>query len=196
MGSKINYFYSKIGRDIVNIKETSFDGLYVLESDIFSDQRGYLCEIYKDKLYSDKFLFKNILELEVESKKGVLRGLHYQLEPFAQAKIVRVVSGSILDIVVDIRKSSKTFGKYFSIELNDKNKKQLFIPKGFAHGYLVLSKSTKMIYKMDNDYNSEMARGIMFNDKILNIDWKLSDNPILSEQDKIFPSFKNAEIFK
>ncbi len=180
----------------MNIKETSFDGLYVLESDIFSDQRGYLCEIYKDKLYSDKFLFKNILELEVESKKGVLRGLHYQLEPFAQAKIVRVVSGSILDIVVDIRKSSKTFGKYFSIELNDKNKKQLFIPKGFAHGYLVLSKSTKMIYKMDNDYNSEMARGIMFNDKILNIDWKLSDNPILSEQDKIFPSFKNAEIFK
>ena len=196
MGSKISYIYSKVRNIIMNFIKTSFEELVIIENNIFSDERGYLSEIYKDDYFFNNLSFKNVLELEVKSSKDVIRGLHYQLEPFAQAKIVRVISGSILDIVVDIRQNSKTFGKYFQIELNDKNKKQLFIPKGFAHGYLVLSDSAKIIYKMDNVYNSDMARGIKFDDETLNIDWKLFCEPILSKQDMSFPSFDKAEVFR
>jgi len=178
------------------MSETGLEGLVVIENEVFYDERGYLSEVYKSNEFYDKFSFQNKLELEVTSQKGVLRGLHYQIEPYAQAKIVRVVSGEILDVVVDIRKSSKTFGKHYTVKLNDIDKKQLYIPEGFAHGYYVLSEDAKMIYKMDNIYSMSNAKGIAYDDRTLNIDWKLFDNPLLSEKDSKLPTLEDAHLFE
>ena len=132
-----------------------------------------------------------------KSSKSVLRCLHYQLPPFAQSKLVRVVKGKVLDIAVDIRKGSPTFGEYEAVELSEDNKYQLYIPKGFAHGYVVLSDEAIFSYKVDNYYHKESERGIMYNDSSLQIDWKLPiDQLIISEKDKIQPSFKNADVFE
>ena len=130
----------------------------LIENDIFQDERGSLSEVYKDHMIYEKLGFTNFLELEVESVKGVLRGLHYQLDPHAQAKIVRVVNGSILDVVVDIRRSSKTFGKWCSNVLDSEKKQQLYVPRGFAHGYYTLEPNTKLIYKLDNLYTREVSK--------------------------------------
>ena len=169
----------------------------VIKPKVFKDDRGYFLETYKEKELNDFLGFDVNFCQENESKSsfGVLRGLHFQNPPFSQAKLVRVIQGNILDVVVDIRKGSKTFGKHISIELNEINKKQLFIPRGFAHGFLVLSETAIVSYKVDNLYNPDYEDGIMFNDEMLNIDWKIShDEIILSEKDLKYKPFKSMNV--
>jgi len=168
------------------------------EPQVFGDERGYFIEAFrKDKL--DKFLGYKInfcQDNESKSSFGVLRGLHYQLAPHAQSKLVRVISGAVLDVAVDIRKGSPYFGKHVAVELSEENKKQLFVPRGFAHGFVVLSEEAVFSYKVDNYYHPESDRGIAFNDKSLGIDWKLNSNELkLSEKDIKQPLFKNADYF-
>ena len=149
--------------------------IIIIEPDVYSDERGYFFESFKQNDlnhflgYDVKFCQDN----ESKSTYGVLRGLHYQEPPFAQAKLVRVIHGSVLDIAVDIRKDSITFGKHFEIELNEENKKQLFIPKGFAHGFVTLSETAIFSYKVDNYYKKEFEKGLAFNDSALGINWRL-----------------------
>ena len=149
--------------------------IIIIEPIVFLDERGYFFESYRqDKL--NEFLGFNVnfcQENESKSSYGVLRGLHYQEPPFEQSKLVRVIQGSILDVAVDIRKDSPTFGKHLSLELNDQNKKQLFIPRGFAHGFVVLSETAIFSYKVDNYYNKNYDRGLSYNDPRLEIDWKI-----------------------
>jgi dTDP-4-dehydrorhamnose 3,5-epimerase len=170
--------------------------IVICEPNFIGDERGYFVETFRqDKL--DEFLgFKVDFCQDNESKSnfGVLRGLHYQLPPFGQAKLVRVLSGCVLDVTVDIREGSPTFGKHVSIELTGDNKKQIFVPKGFAHGFVVLSEEATFTYKVDNYYNPSCDRGIAFNDSDLKIDWKLPIEKMnLSEKDKKQPSFLSAE---
>jgi dTDP-4-dehydrorhamnose 3,5-epimerase len=177
---------------------TEISDLIICEPQVFDDNRGYFSETFReDKL--EKFLGYNInfcQENESKSTFGVLRGLHYQLPPYAQTKLVRVVSGEVLDVAVDLRKDSLTFGKCFTIKLTGENKKQLLIPRGFAHGFVVLSKEAVFAYKVDNYYNPQSERGIFYNDKILNVNWELPDESIsLSIKDKVLPNFVNAEYF-
>ena len=179
--------------------KTKIPDVVLCKPTVFNDERGYFFESFKkDEFenfigYSVNFCQDN----EAKSTKGVLRGLHYQLPPFAQAKLVRVVKGSVLDIVVDIRKKSPTYGKHLAIEISEENKHQLFIPKGFAHGYVVLSNEAIFSYKVDNYYHKESERGVMYNDSTLQIDWKLPANKfIISAKDKEQPLFKNADVFE
>ena len=154
--------------------------IIIIEPSVFSDDRGYFFESFKQNELNE-FLGYDVMfcqDNESKSSYGVLRGLHYQKPPFAQAKLVRVIQGNVLDVAVDIRKDSPTFGKHISIELNDKNKKQLFIPRGFAHGFVVLSESAIFSYKVDNYYNKESDRGIAFNDPGLGIDWKINNQDL------------------
>lgn len=170
----------------------------VCEPQIFGDDRGYFAETFRqDKL--DAFLGFNInfcQDNESKSSFGVLRGLHYQLAPHAQTKLVRVIHGSVLDVAVDIRKGSPTFGQYVVVELTAENKKQLLVPRGFAHGFVVLSKEATFAYKVDSYYSPECDRGIAFNDESLGIDWKINPNELqLSPKDLKQPLFKNADYF-
>ena len=180
----------------MNVIKTKFEGLLVIEPNIFEDKRGVFFESYNEKTFrksgiSAKFVQDN----QSESKHGVIRGLHYQIQPYPQAKLVRVTEGEILDVAVDLRKESETFGQYFSIILSDKNKKQFFIPRGFAHGFSVLSEKATVFYKCDNFWNKEAERGILFNDKELNIDWQIEKNKIIvSEKDILLSIFKESEI--
>lgn len=172
--------------------------IIVCESNIYKDDRGYFIESFrKDKLESfvgHKIFFCQ--ENESRSFKGVLRGLHYQLPPHAQTKLVRVVKGAILDVAVDIRKGSPTFGEHISLKLTSDNKKQLFIPRGFAHGFVVLSEEAIVNYKIDNYYHPKSQRGIAFDDKFLGIDWTINkDSILISNQDKNHPNLENAEFF-
>ena len=164
---------------------------------VFGDDRGYFSETFRqDKL--EDFLGHKISFCHNESKSsfGVLRGLHYQLGPYAQTKLVRVIQGSVLDVAVDIRKKSPTFGQYVAVELTAKNKNQLLVPRGFAHGFVVLSEEAIFAYKVDNYYSPEFDRGIAFNDKFLNIDWKIENTKMkLSEKDTKQPVFKKATYF-
>ena len=169
----------------------------IIEPDVFSDERGYFFETFKQNDlnhflgYEVKFCQDN----ESKSTNGVLRGLHYQEPPFAQAKLVRVIQGSVLDVAVDIRKDSSTFGKHVVIELNDQNKRQLFIPRGFAHGFVVLSEIAIFSYKVDNYYNKEFDKGIAFDDPALEINWKLKKSDIkISDKDINQPSFESIKI--
>lgn len=154
--------------------------IVIIEPDIYFDERGYFIESFKEKELNNFLGYKVNFCQDNESKSsyGVLRGLHYQEPPFEQAKLVRVIQGSVLDVVVDIRKDSPTFGKHISIELNDENKKQLFIPRGFAHGFVVLSKTTIFLYKVDNYYNSKFERGIAFDDSVLRINWLIKSSDL------------------
>ena len=167
--------------------------IIVIEPHIFKDERGYFFESFKQNELNE-FLGYDInfcQDNESKSTYGVLRGLHYQEPPFAQAKLVRVIQGSVLDVAVDIRKDSPTFGKHISIELNDQNKKQLFIPKGFAHGFATMSETAVFAYKVDNYYNKESDRGIAFDDPELGIDWKINHKNLqISFKDKAQPFFK------
>ena len=172
--------------------------LILCQPTVFGDDRGYFLESFRqDKLedflgYSIGFCQDN----ESKSTYGVLRGLHYQLSPHAQTKLVRVIEGAVLDVVLDIRKGSKTFGKHISVELSANNKKQLLVPRGFAHGFVVLSQTATFSYKVDNYYNFESDRGIAFDDKTLNIDWRLSaDELIISKKDANHPLLTDAEFF-
>ncbi len=176
----------------MKIIPTFIKDLLIIEPDVFADKRGYFFESFNKKRF-EELTGKNIefvQDNESKSKYGTLRGLHYQTGAFAQAKLVRVVTGKVLDIAVDIRENSKTYGQYFSLELSEDNKKQLFIPRGFAHGFVVLSEEAIFSYKCDNYYNKESEGGIIFNDHILNIDWKIgSGDIILSDKDKLHPVF-------
>ena len=174
-------------------KESPIQGCYILEPEIFEDDRGYFFESFNQnnlyELIGERVIF--VQDNESYSKKGVLRGLHFQTGDFAQAKLVRVTEGLVLDVVLDIRKDSKTYGQHFSIELSKENKKQLFIPRGLAHGFVVLSESATFCYKCDNFYNKSSEAGIIYNDPILKIDWKLPENElIISDKDKGLSSFK------
>lgn len=180
----------------MKLLETGFSDLYIVEPKVFEDTRGYFFETFSKKIFIENGIDINFVQdNESKSTRGVLRGLHYQLAPYAQTKLVRVISGCILDVVVDIRQGSPTFGKYFSLELSGENKLQLFIPKGFAHGFSVLSDEVIVNYKCDNFYQPDAERGILYNDPDLNIDWKISlEQAIISSKDKVNPVLSKAEI--
>lgn len=169
---------------------TKIEDVIIIEPNVHGDDRGYFVETFRtDKLenfvgYKIKFCQDN----ESKSSKGVLRGLHYQLPPFSQTKLVRVIQGRVLDVAVDIRKNSPTFGQYVAVELSAENKKQLLIPRGFAHGFVVLEDNTIFAYKVDNYYSPECDRGIAFDDESLNIDWILKKEELnLSAKDTVQP---------
>ena len=177
----------------MKINKTFIEDLLVIEPRLFKDERGFFYESYNksnlDKITNIVFVQDN----ESKSYKGVIRGLHFQAPPFDQTKLVRCVSGKILDVVVDIRTNSKTYGKFFSVKLSSENNKQLFIPKGFAHGFQVLSDEAVVNYKVDNFYNPKSDSGIIWNDKDLSIDWNLDIKPLLSEKDLKLDLFKNLK---
>ncbi len=171
--------------------KTNFEGVWVFEPKIWDDHRGYFVETFNASGLPQELKDLNFVQdNEAKSTRGVLRGLHYQLPPKAQAKLVRCVSGEILDVIVDIRPGSDTFGKYLSVILNEINKKQLFIPHGFAHGYVVLSDTAIFAYKCDQYYAPPTEGGIVYNDPRLNINWLLPLNSlIVSEKDLVLPLF-------
>ena len=174
---------------------TAIPDVVIIEPKVHGDSRGYFVETFRqDKL--EEFLGYQInfcQDNESKSSKGVLRGLHYQLPPHAQTKLVRVISGRVLDVAVDIRKNSPTFGKYVAVELSGENKKQLLIPRGFAHGFVVLEDDTIFAYKVDNYYSPQCDRGIAFDDKNLNIDWILNHNELnLSAKDTKQPKLNET----
>ena len=184
----------------MNFIRTNIEDVIIIEPKVHGDSRGYFVETFRqDKL--EEFLGYKInfcQDNESKSSKGVLRGFHYQLAPYAQTKLVRVIQGSVLDVAVDIRKGSPTFGKHVSVILNDENKKQIFIPKGFAHGFVVLEDNTIFAYKVDNYYSPECDRGIAFDDEDLNISWVLKQDELnLSKKDKSQPILsKTNELFE
>jgi dTDP-4-dehydrorhamnose 3,5-epimerase len=179
----------------MKIIETGFKGLLVLKPTIHSDNRGYFFESFNQNVLQNAGIsFSPVQDNESKSSKGVIRGLHYQLSPFDQAKLIRVIEGKIFDVAVDIRKSSLTFGKWFGIELDSESKEQVFIPRGFAHGFSVLSEIAIIQYKCDNIYNPQYERGISLNDPELDINWKSgSIVPLISEKDLKHPLFKDAD---
>lgn len=177
----------------MKIEKVSINGLLVLEPDIFNDSRGYFYEsfnIEKYKLITENFSF--VQDNISKSKYGTIRGLHYQVGKFEQGKLISVLGGKVLDIAVDIRFNSPTFGKHFAIELSDENKKQFWIPPGFAHGFSVLSDEVLFSYKCTANYNKDSERSIIYNDPILAIDWKV-ENPIVSEKDLVSKKFNEIE---
>ena len=181
--------------------KTDFPGLLIFEPKVWEDDRGYFFESYNQKTFKAEGVeIAFVQDNQARSEFGVIRGLHYQLDPFAQTKLIRVLSGNILDVAVDIRKGSPTFGKTFTIELSAENKKQLFVPKGFAHGYSVISKTAEVFYKCDEFYNKESEGGISYNDPGLHIDWRIpGGEEIISEKDTKYPGLqecKNNFIFK
>ena len=175
----------------MNIIKTELPGVLIVEPKVFGDARGYFFESWNQAAFeaagiTNKWLQDN----ESKSCAGVLRGLHYQAAPYTQAKIVRVIVGAVLDVAVDIRKGSSTYGKHVAVELSAENKRQLYIPRGFAHGFVVLSDEAVFSYKYDNVYMPSSERGIMFNDPDLAIDWRIpSEKFLLSDKDKKHPAF-------
>src|SRR5262245_43666186 len=165
--------------------DTGFPGLFVFEPLVFEDSRGYFYESYNQKIFGGAGVENQFVQdNQSRSTYGVIRGLHYQVPPYAQAKLVRALVGTILDVAVDIRKGSPTFGKVFSIELSADNKKQLFIPAGFAHGFSVLSEVAEVMYKCDQFYHKASEQGIVYNDPTLKIDWQIPSNKaIVSDKD-------------
>jgi len=177
--------------------KTAIPDVWIIEPVIFKDTRGYFMEVYKQADFEQHIGSVHFLqENESCSTKGVIRGLHYQLAPFSQAKLVRVIQGTVLDIAVDIRQDSPTFGQYVAIELSAENKQQLFIPCGFAHGFQVLSDEVIFTYKVDSLYNPEYERGIKYDDPAIGINWNIGENDriTLSEKDKNLPLLRHAEI--
>lgn len=172
--------------------ETKLRGCFILEPKIFEDERGYFFESFNEKHFNELTQTKTVFVQDNQSfsTKGVLRGLHYQTGEWSQAKLVRVTSGAVLDVAVDIRKESETYGQHVSVELSAENKKQLFVPRGFAHGFVVLSDTAEFFYKCDNFYNKASEAGIIYSDNALAIDWQLSyDSLIVSEKDMQLPPF-------
>jgi dTDP-4-dehydrorhamnose 3,5-epimerase len=173
--------------------KTSIDGLLIIKPDVFKDERGYFFESYNKERFAKAGLNMDFVQdNESKSDKGVLRGLHFQKPPYAQGKLVRVIKGSVMDVAVDLRKESPTYGKWESVVLTEENKLQFWIPEGFAHGFVALEDNTIFNYKCTNVYNKESEGSILWNDPDINISWNI-DNPILSEKDKISPLFKNFE---
>jgi len=183
----------------MNFIRTEIEDVVIIEPIVYGDDRGYFVETFRaDKL--EEFLGYKInfcQDNESKSSRGVLRGLHYQLAPYAQTKLVRVIKGCVLDVAVDIRKGSPTFGKHVAVELSEHNKRQLLVPRGFAHGFVVLEDDTIFAYKVDNYYSPENDRGILFSDESLGIDWQVSrEQLMLSAKDKVQPKlFETNDIF-
>lgn len=171
---------------------TAFPGLIVVDPVVFDDSRGYFFESYNERLFREHGIdVAFVQDNQSRSIYGVIRGLHYQLPPHAQAKLIRVLQGTILDIVLDLRVGSPTYGKSYAIELSANNKKQLYIPGGFAHGFSVLSETAEVMYKCDAYYHKDSERGILYNDPQLGIDWRVPEHrAIVSEKDKQLPSFQ------
>lgn len=183
----------------MQIEATDFAGLYVITPRVFQDERGFFFESYNDAVFKNKhgMDFTWVQDNQSHSTYGVIRGLHMQKAPHAQTKLIRVLHGEILDVVVDMRKGEKTFGKIFSIHLSAENKKQLFIPKGFIHGFSVLSESADVLYKIDDFYHKESEVGVIYNDNTLNIDWKVPvGKQIVSDKDLVLPSFNSATYYE
>ena len=181
----------------MNYIQTEIDGVWVIEPKVFNDARGYFMESFKEEEFC-----KNVGDMhfvqdnESKSSFGVLRGLHYQKGEFSQAKLVRVIKGRVLDVAVDLRRSSPTFGRYISVELSEDNKRQFFIPRGFAHGFLVLSEEAIFTYKVDNVYAPQAEASIRYNDETIGIDWPVAEEQLLlSAKDTDGVSFKDAEYF-
>lgn len=179
----------------MHFDSTSFEGLTILTPRIFSDSRGYFFECYNQQVLQNAgFNFNWVQDNQSHSSYGVIRGLHFQKNPSAQTKLVRVLEGEILDVVVDLRKDQTTYGQVFSIVLSSENKKQLLIPKGFAHGFSVLSETADVMYKCDSLYDKQSESGICYNDVGLAIDWKVpSENIIVSEKDILLSSFADVD---
>lgn len=181
----------------MNYIETAIKGAYVIEPKVFNDARGYFFEAWKQEEFDTNIGKVNFIQdNESKSSYGVLRGLHYQKGDFSQAKLVRVIKGRVLDVAVDIRKSSPTFGQHVMVELSENNKRQFFIPRGFAHGFLVLSEEAIFTYKVDNVYAPQAEAGIRWNDPVLNIQWPIDPKEVLtSEKDLVQPLLKDAVLF-
>ncbi len=178
-------------------KETDIKGVYVIEPRVFNDARGYFFEAWKKQEFIDHIGSVDFIQdNESKSSFGVLRGLHYQRGAYSQAKLVRVICGRVLDVAVDLRKSSPTFGRHVMVELSGENKRQFFIPRGFAHGFLVLSPEAVFTYKVDNVYAPQVEAGIRWNDPALGIQWPVDPQQVLtSEKDLLQPLFSEAEYF-
>ena len=177
--------------------ETKLKGCFILEPKIFTDNRGYFMESFNTEKFNDAVgsEVSFVQDNQSFSTYGVIRALHYQIGKHAQSKLVRVLSGAVLDVAVDLREDSPTFKQHVAIELSAENKKQLFIPRGFAHGFVVLSETAEFFYKCDNLYNKESEGGIVYSDASLNIDWKLSKNQlVVSDKDQVLPIFDNAQL--
>lgn len=177
----------------MKVSKTTIDGLLIIEPRIFQDSRGYFFESYNEKLFHENGINQHFVQdNQSKSSYGVIRGLHMQTEPHAQSKLIRVFEGSIYDVAVDLRKESKTFGKWFGLEISAENNLQLLIPKGFCHGFSVLSESVVVSYKCDELYHPESEQGLRFNDPDLNIDWKIPADKIeVSDKDSKQPFFKD-----
>ena len=182
----------------MDFKETAIKGVYIIEPRVFNDARGYFFEAWKQAEFEEHIGKVNFVQdNESKSSRGVLRGLHYQKGDYSQAKLVRVIKGCVLDVAVDIRKSSPTFGKHVMVELSVENKRQFFIPRGFAHGFLVLSDEAIFTYKVDNVYAPQADAGIRWNDPALGIEWPIDPKEVLtSEKDLKQPLLKDAECFE
>ena len=180
----------------MNFTPTKLEGCFIIEPKIIKDERGYFMESFNENTFQKGTgkAVHFVQDNQSFSSKGVFRGLHYQTGEHAQAKLVRVLQGEVLDVVVDIRPDSETFGEYVSVLLTGENQTQFFVPRGFAHGFLVLSDTATFFYKCDNFYNKESEGGIIYNDKSVNIDWQFpTENLIISEKDLILPTLENAK---
>jgi len=172
-------------------ENTKIPGVILIKPKIFGDERGFFLEIYKKDEFEKAGIYDSFIQdNHSKSKKGVIRGIHFQSGEYAQSKLIRCIKGSLWDVAVDLRKTSPTFGKYFNVELSDKNKYMLYIPKGCGHGFAALTEEVEMEYKNDNLYSPENESGIIWNDPIINIEWPFKD-PILSEKDKKLKTFND-----
>lgn len=181
----------------MNRIKTKIEDLLIIEPRVFTDDRGYFFESYNKKKLEDLIVkeYNFVQDNESKSSYGVIRGLHYQLAPYSQAKLVRILDGRVYDVAVDLRRNSPTFGEWVGVELSGENKKQFLIPKGFAHGFSVLSETAVFAYKCDEYYSPETEAGIIYNDPSIGIDWKIPEKDAkLSEKDKLLPELKNAKI--
>lgn len=179
------------------VTETKLKGCFIIEPAVFKDERGYFMESFNKERFNTSIgaAINFVQDNQSFSSRGVIRALHYQIGEYAQAKLVRVLSGVVLDVAVDIRSDSPTFGEHVTIELSAENKKQLFIPRGFAHGFVALSETAEFFYKCDNYYNKASEGGIIYNDPTINIDWKVpADEILVSEKDVILPTIDKARL--
>ena len=182
----------------MKVTPLSIQDVLLIEPNIFEDSRGFFFESFREDVFKNKTSLdiSFVQDNHVKSIKGVLRGLHYQLPPYAQGKLVRVIQGEVLDVVVDIRKSSPSFGKYITNILSAKNRKQIWIPEGFAHGFLTLSKTSEFLYKVTSLYKPDFERSIVWNDPILNISWPSSIDILTSPRDKLGETFARSFVFE
>ncbi|MBE7091955.1 MAG: dTDP-4-dehydrorhamnose 3,5-epimerase [Clostridiales bacterium] len=178
----------------MKVTKTELEGVLIIEPDVFGDNRGWFMESWSKKKYEDIGITVDFVQdnQSFTAKKGTLRGLHFQMSPYAQAKLVRVVQGAVLDVAVDFRKNSPTYLKWVAVELSSENKKQFFIPKGFAHGFLTLTDNVEFVYKCDNFYSKEHDRSVRFDDASIGINWGITE-PIVSQKDMDAPLLKDSD---